>query len=59
MNRGIIQTALSKAILLELEYSEPSQSRQDEAARFDEQYQRYNQAQYGDPNEFHQLLAAL
>jgi len=59
MNRGIIQTALSKALPLELKYSEPSESRQDEASRVDDQDERYHQAQYSSENEFHQLLAAL
>lgn len=59
MNRGIIQTALTKALPLELEYSEPSESRQNQAIRFNDQDGCYDQTQYGNANEFRQLLAAL
>ncbi len=60
MSGGIIQTALTKALALELEYSEPVESRHDEATQFGGgEDECYPQDRYGSANEFHQLLAAI
>ena len=57
MNTGIIRTALTKALPLELDYREPSAA-EEETAEYDVQ-ENCGPQRHVSVSEFHQLLRAI